>query len=88
LLKRNERTANRKKYYYLFSSKKKIKTFQEDKPIGLEKANFEIRKNQNRYRRYLTFADGIEIIFSPRLITSLKNFVILIKNINDSMQFL
>lgn len=52
--------------YFLYFEKEDL-TLQIDKPIGLEKADFEIKQNDNGYGRYLTFADSVNIEFSPRL---------------------
>lgn len=53
--------------YFLFFENENL-TVQIDKPIGLEKAVFEIKQNQNGYGRYLTFADSVDLTFSPRKI--------------------
>lgn len=53
--------------YFLYFENEDLTT-QIDKPIGLEKAIFEIKQNQNGFGRYLTFADSIDLTFSPRAI--------------------
>lgn len=51
--------------YFLFFQKENL-TLEIDKPIGLEKAEIEIKQNSDGFGRYITFADGVELSFSPR----------------------
>jgi len=52
--------------YFLFFEKENL-TIEIEKPIGLEKAEIEIKQNSGGFGRYITFADGVELTFSPRL---------------------
>lgn len=51
--------------YFLYFDKEDL-TIQIDKPEGIEKSDFELKQNSNGYGRYITFADEVEIIFTPR----------------------
>lgn len=51
--------------YFLYFDKEDL-TVQIDKPEGIEKSDFEIKQNQDGYGRYITFADEIDVIFTPR----------------------
>lgn len=52
--------------YFLFFEKENL-TIEIEKPIGLEKSEIEIKQNSDGFGRYITFADGVELTFSPRL---------------------
>ena len=51
--------------FFLFYEKEDLMV-QIDKPEGIEKADFELKQNNNGYGRYLTFADEIDVVFTPR----------------------
>ncbi|WP_234110120.1 hypothetical protein [Chryseobacterium sp. R2A-55] len=52
--------------FFLFFEKEDF-TVKIDKPVGIEKAEFQIRQNQNGYGRHMTFADSIVLNFPPRI---------------------